>query len=388
MLKKTMRLFLLTFLSVYGSVHLYLFIKTRSALAPGLGASLAMALFLMAMVVAPIAVRLLDREGMHLASRYFAYVAYTWMGLLFFFFCLGLCQDFFNLIMKTLALLPGSSTDRFVWSGRGSFMFLTLGVLLLGALSGLSAWKIRLDRVVVQTTKLPAGVEKLTIAHISDVHLGPMVGERRLGRIIKLLERVNPDLVVSTGDLVDAQMDRLNNLAAMLATLNPPKGKFAIAGNHEFYAGIGQSGRFLRTAGFNLLRNEGFSLDGFVNIVGVDDPAGKRRYPEKSAVGKEEKILLADADSGKFTLLLKHRPRVEKESIGQFDLQLSGHTHGGQIFPFNLITGLFYPRQRGIYPLDKGSILYVSRGTGTWGPPMRFLSPPQVTLIELQRLEG
>jgi len=378
-----MSLFLLTFLSVYGAIHLYLFVKARSALAAGFGASVAMAVFLMAMAVAPIAVRLLDRHGMHLAGRYLAYLAYTWMGLLFFFFWLSLCLDVYNLSMRVLALLPGSSTGSLIWKGKGSFTFITLGVLFLAALSFYSAWQIRVDRVVLTTTKLPPELEKLTIAQISDVHLGPMVGERRLSRIIRLLRRIKPDLVVATGDLVDAQMDRLNNLAAMLTSLDPPLGKFAIPGNHEFYAGIRQSERFLGAAGFKLLRNEDFKLNGFINIVGVDDPAGKRRYPESSLVGREEKILLADSKG--FTLLLKHRPTVEIESLGQFDLQLSGHTHGGQIFPFNLITRIFYPKQRGLYRLDKGSVLYVSRGTGTWGPPMRFLSPPEVTLIELRR---
>jgi hypothetical protein len=386
--KLTMSLFLLTFISLYGAIHLYLFVKARSAFALGLGASVAMALFLTAMVVAPIAVRVLDRHGIHLAGRYLAYFAYTWMGLLFFFLCLSLCLDVYNLSMRVLALLPGFSTGSLLWKGRDSFTFIILGVLFLGGLSAYSAWQIRLERVVLQTVKLPAQVEKITIAQISDVHLGPMVGERRLARIVRLLERGKPDLVVATGDLVDAQMDRLNNLADMLTQLNPPLGKFAITGNHEFYAGIRQSESFLRAAGFNLLRNEGLKLDGLLKIVGVDDPAGKRRYPENSVVGKEEKILLADSDSERFTLLLKHRPRVEKESLGRFDLQLSGHTHGGQIFPFNLITRLFYSKQTGLHRLGKGSLLYVSRGTGTWGPPMRFLSPPEVTLIELQRVEG
>jgi predicted MPP superfamily phosphohydrolase len=383
-----MSLFLLTFLSVYGAIHLYLFVKARSALASGTGASVAMALFLAAMVVAPIAVRLLDRHGMHLAGRYLAYVAYTWMGLLFFFFWLSLCLDAYNVSMKLLALLPGWSAGSLVWKGRGSFTFITLTVLFLGGLSAYSAWQIRLERVVLPTTKLPPQMDDLTIAQISDVHLGPMVGERRLSRIIRILEKVKPDLVVATGDLVDAQMDKLDNLAAMLATLKPPMGKFAIAGNHEFYAGIRQSGRFLEAAGFELLRNEDLKLNGFFTIVGVDDPAGKRRYPETGMVGKKEKILLADSDSEKFTLLLKHRPTVDEESVGRFDLQLSGHTHGGQIFPFNLITRIFYPNQRGLHRLDKASVLYVSRGTGTWGPPMRFLSPPEVTLVELQRVGG
>ena len=383
-----MSLFLLTFLSVYGAIHLYLFVKARSALALGTGASVAMALFLVAMLVAPIAVRLLDRHGMHLAGRYLAYIGYTWMGLLFFFICLSLCLDAYNLSVKLLALLPGWSAGSLVWKGRGSFTFITLAVLFLGGLSAYSAWQIRLERVVLPTAKLPPQMDKLTIAQISDVHLGPMVGEMRLSRIIRILERVKPDLVVATGDLVDAQMDHSDNLATMLAILKPPMGKFAIAGNHEFYAGIRQSERFLKLAGFKLLRNEDFKLNGFLTIVGVDDPAGKRRYPENGMVGKKEKILLADADSERFTLLLKHRPTVEEESLGRFDLQLSGHTHGGQIFPFNLITGFFYPRQRGFYRLSKASTLYVNRGTGTWGPPMRFLSPPEVTLIELQRVGG
>jgi len=205
---------------------------------------------------------------------------------------------------------------------------------------------------------------------------------------MRILEKVKPDLVVATGDLVDAQMDKLDNLATMLAALNPPMGKFAITGNHEFYAGIRQSGRFLKAAGFKLLRNEDLKLNGFLTIVGVDDPVGKRRYAENGMVGKKEKLLLADSDSERFTLLLKHRPTVDEESLGRFDLQLSGHTHGGQIFPFNLITRLFYPNQRGLHRLDKASVLYVSRGTGTWGPPMRFLSPPEVTLVELQRVGG
>jgi predicted MPP superfamily phosphohydrolase len=383
-----MSLFLLTFLSVYGAIHLYLFIKARSALASGTGASVAMALFLAAMVVAPIAVRLLDRHGMHLAGRYLAYVAYTWMGLLFFFFWLSLCLDAYNLSMKLLALLPGWSAGSLVWKGRNSFIFISLAVLFLGGLSFYSAWQIRLERVALPTTKLPPQTEQLTIAQISDVHLGPMVGERRLSRIMRILEKVKPDLVVATGDLVDAQMDKLDNLATMLAALNPPMGKFAITGNHEFYAGIRQSGRFLKAAGFKLLRNEDLKLNGFLTIVGVDDPVGKRRYAENGMVGKKEKLLLADSDSERFTLLLKHRPTVDEESLGRFDLQLSGHTHGGQIFPFNLITRLFYPNQRGLHRLDKASVLYVSRGTGTWGPPMRFLSPPEVTLIELRRVKG
>ncbi|MGD8432948.1 MAG: metallophosphoesterase [Syntrophobacterales bacterium] len=380
--------FLITFLSVYGAIHLYLFLKARSALSPGTGLSVVMALFLVAMVVAPIAVRLLDRHGLPLASRYLAYICYTWMGLIFFFFWMSICLDVFNGSMRILALLPGSATSRFIWTGKNSFVYLTLGVAILGVWSAFSAWQIRLDRVVLQTTKLPASQNTLTIAQISDVHLGLMVGERRMSRIITLLERAKPDVLVCSGDLVDAQMERFDNLAAMLAKIKAPLGKFAVMGNHEFYAGVRQSELFLKAAGFMVLRNQEYGLEDLFRIVGVDDPVGRRRYKEKAASSVSETDLLAGSNSPVFTILLKHRPTVEDESLGHFDLQLSGHTHGGQIFPFNLVVKHFYPRQSGLYRLDKGSTLYVNRGTGTWGPPMRFLAPPTVTLIELSRVES
>jgi hypothetical protein len=380
--EKIMSIFLVTFICLYGAMNLYLFLKARPAFVFGFGVSLATALFLSTMVMAPIAVRLLERQGMHLASRYVAYVAYTWMGLIFFFVWLGLCLDVFNLSMRALSLLPGSVSGQFVWAGRQSFIFLAGGALFLGMWSAYSAWQIRIDQVMLQTAKLPPHTQKLTIAQVSDVHLGPMVGERRLGRIIRLLERAKPDVLVATGDLVDAQMERHNKLAAMLAELNPPLGKFAITGNHEFYAGIGQSERFLKAAGFTLLRNERLNVAEQLYIVGVDDPAVRRRNQTK---GDDEESLLAGLSRERFTLLLKHRPTVETESLGKFDLQLSGHTHGGQIFPFHLITRLFYPREDGLHRLEKGSVLYISRGTGTWGPPMRFLSPPEVTVFELAR---
>jgi hypothetical protein len=119
---------------------------------------------------------------------------------------------------------------------------------------------------------------------------------------------------------------------------------------------------------------------GLINIAGVDDPT-------VDALGLPKKIseteLLSGLDHQRFTVLLKHRPVIEKDSIGHFDLQLSGHTHNGQIFPFNVIVRRFYPLITGYFNMPNDAHLYVSRGTGTWGPPIRFLSPPEITVIDL-----
>ena len=158
-----------------------------------------------------------------------------------------------------------------------------------------------------------------------------------------------------------------------------------MTGNHELYAGLDQAISFTERAGFRVLQNEGSTAGGLINVVGVDDPAILRVTHSWLA---PEKTLLSKVSSDKFTLLLKHRPAVDQESLGLFDLQLSGHVHKGQIFPFNLLTYLFYPVRTGFALYPQNSALYVSRGTGTWGPPIRFLAPPEITVIELIHAEN
>ena len=130
-----------------------------------------------------------------------------------------------------------------------------------------------------------------------------------------------------------------------------------------------------------MLRNEAVEA-GPITIAGVDDRTAVQMNLEKPV---SEKELLENLPRDRFTLFLKHQPRLDRSSIGLFDLQLSGHTHRGQIFPFTLIVRFTFPMIAGDYDLGKGSLLHISRGTGTWGPPIRFLAPPEVTVIELVR---
>ena len=157
-------------------------------------------------------------------------------------------------------------------------------------------------------------------------------------------------------------------------------GKFAVTGNHEFYAGIEQALAFTDQAGFRVLRGEGLTVDGVFNIVGGDDLASLRMG---KANHKDEKTLLMSVPQNLFTIFLKHRPEIQQNTFGLFDVQLSGHTHHGQIFPFNFIIQWVYPMQNGLYRFVDGGFLYTHRGTGTWGPPMRFLTPPEVAIIDV-----
>jgi len=383
-----MSLFLLMYLCVYSALHLYLFLKARAALHFSLGPGLTLGVFMVAMVTAPVAVRLLDRQGTVLLARGLAYLGYIWMGLVFFLVWLSLCVDLYNLGMRLVAALTAWPTTRLLLAGKKAFFSLLVVGLTLGLWATVEAWRIRLEHVEVKTDKLPARLDRLKVVQISDLHLGLMVGESRLQRILSLVREADPDLLVCTGDLVDAQMDNLNHLASLFEEMRPPLGKFAVTGNHEFYAGIDQSERFLRLSGFTVLRGARETPEGLLAVVGVDDPASAYRGVGAVPPERQEAAALAAPRSPLFTLLLKHRPSVRTESLGQFDLQLSGHTHKGQLFPFTLVTRLFYSMQAGLHRLEGGSLLYVSRGTGTWGPPMRFLAPPEVTLITVTRTGG
>ncbi|SNB46433.1 metallophosphoesterase [Geobacter sp. DSM 9736] len=377
-----MSLFLLMFFLLYGGVHMYAFVKARSAIGFGVTSAWLIGIFMAVMVVAPVLVRLAEGQGHELLARSLAYTGYVWMGFLFLFFSLSLAIDLYHGLLLAVQKLTRTDLRSLYLSSRASF---SAAVLWGGAVSiygVFEARKIRSEKLVISTSKLPAGVDRLRIVQVSDVHLGLIVRDERIARIARVIAEAGPDLLVSTGDLVDGQIDGLTEIARMFGKISPRYGKYAVTGNHEFYAGLKSSLAITTVAGFRVLRGESVSLGEFLTVVGVDDPAVRHG---SAFAGREEASLLAVLPRERFTLLLKHRPLIEPKSLGLFDLQLSGHVHKGQIFPFNLLTHLFYPVPVGLSRHEENSLLYVSRGTGTWGPPIRFLSPPEVTIIDLIR---
>jgi predicted MPP superfamily phosphohydrolase len=372
-----MSLFFLIFFSLYGSLHYYIFAKIRDAFSLTILSGIPLLSLLSLMVVSPLLVWFLEKHGYESLARMTAYAGYTWMGFAFLFFASSAAIDGYRLILylgglilKREIVAPSFSLRFFI-----PFFF----ALAAGIYGHFEAWNIRTERVVVKSPKIPKDVGALKIAQISDVHLGMIVREERLRRILQKVKMENPDIFISTGDLVDAQINHLDGLTQLLQEIQPRLGKYAITGNHEYYAGLRQALEFTQRAGFRLLRGKGITVDGVLNIAGVDDPTGLS-YGEENI---SERGLLADLPRDKFTLLLKHRPVIDKESLGLFDLQVSGHTHRGQVFPFVLLSRLFFPYNSGLFQLPNQAILYVSRGSGTWGPPIRFLAPPEVTIFEV-----
>lgn len=377
-----MSLFLLSFFLVYGSLHAYALLKARSALAFGPGATLALLLLLAVLLCAPIVTQQLSRHGYEDAARIVALVGYLWMGFLFFFVCLNLSADLLRLPLWAMGRGGIAANAAAGLAGRSAFLCIAGLAVALSAYAIVEASRIEVVRVRIVTDRLPASVPSLRIAQITDLHLGLIHRNGKTREVAAIVAREHPDLFVSTGDLVDGQLDGVGELAEILRGIPAPRGKFAVLGNHEYYAGIDRAIAFTRKSGFTLLRDESVTIDDVVRIAGVDDPAGARFG---RTGGTEEAALLGNRPDGRFTVLLKHRPQLDPATEGKFDLQLSGHTHHGQIFPFRLLTRLVFPLLAGDHPVLGGGILHVSRGTGTWGPPMRFLAAPEVTVVDIER---
>jgi uncharacterized protein len=373
-------IFFIVFFGLYGLLHLYGFTKLKRALEPGPWPLAGLTLFMIMMVLAPLLIRLLEGNDWPTPARFLAHIGYVWMGLLFLFVSCALVLDAYRILILIIQGAVRVDLSHLVPSPRLSFFAPLILALTVGIFGFFQALNIRTERIAIQTAKIPRDIGRVRIVQISDVHLGLIVRQGRLAKILECVDAAHPDLLVSTGDLVDGQLNELAGLAEQIRQVKTPLGKYAVTGNHEFYAGIGTALKFTRDAGFTVLRGRGLTVPGVLNLAGVDDSAGNR-FGTGHMIS--EKALLTDLPRSFFTVLLKHRPLPDEASIGHFDLQLSGHTHKGQIFPFTVLIDLMYPKSAGLMQFGAGSRLYVSRGSGTWGPPIRFLSTPEVTVIDL-----
>ncbi|MFD4942525.1 metallophosphoesterase [Streptomyces sp. NPDC058239] len=235
----------------------------------------------------------------------------------------------------------------------------------------------RVKRITVPLAKLPRSAHGFRIAVVSDIHLGPILGRAHTQRIVDTINRTQPDLVAVVGDLVDGTVADLGPAAEPLARLSARRGSFFVTGNHEYYSGADQWVDHVRELGLHPLENARVEIDGF-DLAGVNDIAG-----ESEGQGPDFDRALGDRDRTRAAVLLAHQPVVIHDAVAHgVDLQLSGHTHGGQLWPGNFIAESANPTVAG---LDRygDTQLYVSRGAGAWGPPVRVGAPSDITVVEL-----
>jgi uncharacterized protein len=235
----------------------------------------------------------------------------------------------------------------------------------------------------VRLPRLPRTLDGLTIVQLTDVHVGPFIGRRFIERLVAQANALTPDLVVITGDLVDGNVTTLGQAVSALGGLRARFGSYFVTGNHEYYSGVAAWTPFLERLGMSVLRNRHVAIGdggGTLDLVGVDDWSGSRR---RGGQGYDLEAALRGRDGDRAAVLLSHQPRnFETAASRGIGLQISGHTHGGQIFPMTVLVGLEFAYTRGLYR-HEDSHIYVSRGCGFWGPPSRLGSPPEIVKLVL-----
>ena len=300
-----------------------------------------------------------------------------------FLICFTMLAIFFDLLRLLTMLFSAIAKADFSWGKIfAAKRLVPVTLILSAALFGYGyyeAYHPRLVHISLASKKLPPGVERLRIVQLSDVHLSHFLGYRELEKIVELAQSAQPDILTVTGDLVDSDMSGRSAEADLLSTIKAPYGAFGVLGNHELYVGANNSIAFYKRAGLTLLRGEAKVSGGLV-IAGVDDEAFRESGNRKSAL----QLLRDYKDDPRFVLFLKHRPQLAPGTAGLFDLQLSGHTHGGQIWPAHYLVGRANGVVNGLHKAEASrGWVYTSRGAGFWGLPMRLLAPPEVAVIDL-----
>ncbi len=376
-------LFLLIVSLLDVTLHFYLWGRlVRDAELAPLGRRLGTVFFLVAAALVLVRFATFRVSGFEgpLASA-LSWVTYVWLGCLFFLFFLTFTGDAVRLVMRV-------ATGPFDAERRRTIGRLFAGGVV-GAASVLGATslfvglrEVALKRVRITLAKLPKKFSGTKLVQLTDVHVGPTIHRAFVEDLVAKVNAENADIVAITGDLVDGSVEALSAHVAALARIKAKYGVFFVTGNHEYYSGVDEWIAHLTTLGIRVLRNERVPIggeDGF-DLAGVDD-AHAKSYGHGH--GMNVPGALAGRDESRAVVLLAHQPKaVFDAKKGNVDLQLSGHTHGGQLFPWNFMVKLDQPYVEGLFDHD-GTQIYVSPGTGYWGPPMRLGTRAEITIFEL-----
>ncbi len=374
---------LVSLFALSAGLHLYIGARIVPALPEAVSGGLLAVVLVVSAILVPLG--LVSRRMLKPpASDTLAWAGLVFMGLFSSLIVLTLLRDVV-LLLAALAHQFGVSALTLESLRSASAVAVPLLALAITALGYLNARRTAgVVTVEIPVAGLPAALHGFTIVQISDIHVGPTIRSTYVDGIVEAVNRLNPDLVAITGDLVDGSVAELAGHVAPLERLASREGSFFVTGNHEYYSGAESWMQHLEGIGIRVLQNRHVVIErdgALLVLAGVSDysaghfDASHRSDPQKALTGAPQ-----DAH---FKVLLAHQPRSAAAAAkAGFDLQLSGHTHGGQFLPWNFFVRMQQPFTAGLHVMDELRV-YVSRGTGYWGPPKRFGAPSEITRVKL-----
>jgi predicted MPP superfamily phosphohydrolase len=379
--------FFAVLLSIVGGWHYYLWARlVRDPAWPQPYARIA-AIVLVVLALLPPLVMIASRALPRDVMKFVTAGVFTWFG---FAFLLGLslfAADLGRLLLRAWQALAGNAPpddpERRQLVARGIAQAAGLTAATLGAVSVRSALvDVETREIEVKLPRLPRALSGLTVVQLTDVHIGPTIGRNFLEHVVEKSNAQKPDAIVITGDLVDGSVEALRHHVEPLAKLRARYGVYFVTGNHEYYSGAEEWMAELGRLGIRVLRNERVVIGDHaasIDLAGVDD-----QHAHGDGHGADYERPFRGRDPERELVVLAHQPsQIARLAAARPGLQISGHTHGGQIWPFGALVRLNQPYIAGLHRHDDLAQIYVSRGTGYWGPPMRLFCPAEISKIVL-----
>ena len=374
--------FFAVFFTIYFLVNGYIFIRGWQALPSGTSWRLAYAIAFSVAALAFIIGRFLERVWLSPVSVAFVWIGSFWLAAMLYFFLAVVVLDVVRLANAVIPFYPQWVTEHYI-AFKQWVLCAIVGVVGISLLAG------HINAIMPQTVDLSIEISKplpgnrpLVIAMASDIHLGTIIGRWRLARLVDHLNSLDPDLILLPGDIVDEDLGPVinANLGEQLRGLRARYGVYAVPGNHEWIGGVDRAVAYLQEHGITVLRDSVLTVAGGVMLVGRED----RTFRRADGTGRKSiPELLVGKDVSQPIIVMDHQPfGLSEASDAHVDLQVSGHTHHGQLWPFNLITKAIYEDSWG-YIVKGTTHIYVSSGYGTWGPPVRLGNRPEVVRMTM-----
>ena len=385
MRKLSFAIFFSVALSVYALINFYIFLRGWELLS----SHPALRSFFLALAsifaIAFIAGRVLERVRLTWFSAALVWIGSFWLAAMSYFLIIALTVDLFRLSNYIFSWFPVFVTVHRAET-KDAIALVVIAIVVITVFFGhLNALRPRIKKLDLSIRKTVGSTKSLTIVAVSDIHLGTIIGKSRLTRIVALINGLNPDLVLLPGDVFDEDIGPVikENLGETLRTIRSKYGVIAITGNHEYIGGAEAACRYLTDHGVRVLRDSSVKIDELCTVVGREDLSSRQFGGDKR---KSLDELLNDVDTRLPVILLDHQPfHLEDAERHGIDLQLSGHTHHGQLWPFNYISQKIFEVSWG-YKKKGNTHIYVSCGVGTWGPPVRTGNKPEIVKINLSFL--
>jgi len=371
-------LIFLVILTVYSLANYYLFIRGVQAFSPEPAAKRWITITYILVSYSFFAGILLERAASSAFSEWVFRIGSLWLPFMLYFLFAVILIDLARMANHLLPFLP-EGLGNFKQSIGLAVVIVVLGLVGYGLVNASS---VQIRRLTLEIDKKVTGTSEIKVLMASDIHLGALIGARSEKKLLSIINREQPDLVLFCGDLIDSEIAPVlrKKLGSHLQEIEAPLGVYAITGNHEYIGGIKKSLEYLKSIHINMLLDSTIVLPNGIQLIGRND----RSAMHGNSGQKPLEELLSEVDHAKPIIVMNHQPyNLDEASNAHVDLHLSGHTHHGQMWPFNYITQAMFEVSWG-YKKKGNSHFYVSSGFGTWGPPVRLGNRPEVVLFDIK----